>query len=92
MGINRFSLGVQTFADWGLELLGRHHSSADVVGTVKMMNRCGVENLSIDLIYAYPGQTLIGLRRIWNRPSVWNRHISPPIVWHSNQVHRWRKR
>ncbi|MCK4379348.1 MAG: radical SAM family heme chaperone HemW, partial [Deltaproteobacteria bacterium] len=62
LGINRFSLGVQTFADWGLKLLGRHHSSADVVDTVKMMNRCGVKNLSIDLIYAYPGQTLAGLR------------------------------
>ncbi|NIA19361.1 MAG: radical SAM family heme chaperone HemW [Xanthomonadaceae bacterium] len=63
LGINRFSLGVQTFADWGLKLLGRRHSSADVVDTVKMMNRCGVKNLSIDLIYAYPGQTLAGLRR-----------------------------
>jgi oxygen-independent coproporphyrinogen-3 oxidase len=63
LGINRFSLGAQTFADWGLELLGRHHSSADIVDTVKMMNRCGVENLSIDLIYAYPGQTFAGLRR-----------------------------
>ncbi len=62
LGINRFSLGAQTFADWGLELLGRHHSSAEVVDTVKMMKRCGVKNLSIDLIYAYPGQTLAGLR------------------------------
>ncbi len=63
LGINRFSLGVQTFADRGLKLLGRHHSSTDVVDTVKMMNRCGVKNLSIDLIYAYPGQTIDGLRR-----------------------------
>ncbi len=62
LGINRFSLGIQTFADWGLELLGRQHSSADAVDTVKMMHRCGVKNLSIDLIYAYPGQTFVGLR------------------------------
>lgn len=62
LGVNRFSLGAQTFADWGLKLLGRRHSSTEVVNTVKMMNRCGVENLSIDLIYAYPGQTLDGLR------------------------------
>ena len=62
LGINRFSLGVQTFADWGLELLGRRHSRADVINTVTIMKHCGVKNLSIDLIYAYPGQTLAGLR------------------------------
>ena len=62
LGINRFSLGAQTFTDWGLKLLGRRHSGAELVNTVEMMNRCGVENLSIDLIYAYPGQTLAGLR------------------------------
>jgi len=63
LGINRFSLGAQTFADRGLELLGRRHSSADIHTAVAMLNDCGVENLSLDLIYAYPGQTLADLRR-----------------------------
>ncbi len=63
LGINRFSLGAQTFADQGLTLLGRRHSSADIHAAAAMLYDCGVENLSLDLIYAYPGQTLAGLRR-----------------------------
>jgi len=62
LGINRFSLGVQTFADAGLRLLGRRHTAADSRETVARLRRGGVSNLSLDLIYAYPGQTPAGLR------------------------------
>jgi len=55
-GINRISLGVQTFSPAGLGLLGRRHS-VDVIGqAVSVLRQAQVENLSIDLIYAWPGQ------------------------------------
>lgn len=61
VGINRFSLGLQTFTDQGLKLLGRCHTVADGLQAVAELQHCGVDNLSLDLIYAYPGQTIDAL-------------------------------
>ncbi|MCK5915914.1 MAG: radical SAM family heme chaperone HemW, partial [Deltaproteobacteria bacterium] len=56
-GINRISLGAQTFAPAGLRLLGRRHDAAAIDRAVVILRRAGIVNLSLDLIYAWPGQT-----------------------------------
>lgn len=58
-GINRFSLGVQSFNDDELKLLGRLHTADDARSAITMMRRCGITNFSIDLIYGIPGQTTL---------------------------------
>ncbi len=57
-GINRISLGVQSFDDAILKKTGRLHSSRDAVDAVKQMRCAGFDNISLDLIYGYPGSTL----------------------------------
>ncbi len=60
-GINRISLGAQTFAPEGLQLLGRRHDGALVEKAVNLLRQGGIDNLSLDLIYAWPGQSLARL-------------------------------
>ncbi len=60
-GINRISLGAQTFAPEGLQLLGRCHDGLMVEKAVSLLRKGGIDNLSLDLIYAWPGQNRIGL-------------------------------
>ena len=62
-GINRISLGVQTFTPEGLQLLGRRHDGLMVEKAIDLIRRGGIENLSLDLIYAWPGQSLNALTR-----------------------------
>ncbi|WP_308163715.1 radical SAM protein [Bradyrhizobium sp. SRL28] len=57
-GVNRFVLGVQSL-DWNiLRILNRGHGVEEVIQTVKLLNEMGVENLSLDLMYGLPQQTL----------------------------------
>lgn len=58
MGVNRISLGVQSFQDELLQKIGRHHSSFDVYRCINDLRECDLKNISIDLIYALPNQTL----------------------------------
>lgn len=57
LGFNRLSLGVQTFNDELLRLIGRRHSAAEARRAVQMLARGGIENISLDLIYGLPQQT-----------------------------------
>ena len=57
-GVNRFSLGVQSFDDELLEICGRSHTSADVMQSVNIIQQLGIENFSLDLISGLPHQTL----------------------------------
>lgn len=56
-GVNRFSLGVQTFDDYLLRLLGRRHTAAEADEAIRQARLGGAVNLSLDLMYALPGQT-----------------------------------
>lgn len=58
IGINRLSIGSQTFNDEILKLIGRRHNSAQIVETVNLAKKVGFENISVDLIYGLPTQTL----------------------------------
>ncbi|MFB3817730.1 MAG: radical SAM family heme chaperone HemW, partial [Candidatus Methylomirabilales bacterium] len=56
-GVNRLSLGVQSFHDPELQRLGRIHSADDARRAVRDARAAGFDNLSLDLIYAIPGQS-----------------------------------
>lgn len=57
MGINRFSLGVQTFSDSLLKLCGREHNSQQTKETLELLS-ARTSNFSLDILYALPGQSL----------------------------------
>ena len=57
-GFNRVSLGVQCDDDAILEKIGRPHTYEQAVSAVQKIRRAGFKNLSLDLIYGLPGQTL----------------------------------
>ena len=57
-GVSRISLGVQSFDDGLLHLLGREHSAAQAEATFHLLRRAGFENLNLDLMFGLPGQTL----------------------------------
>ena len=57
-GVDRISLGVQSFDDPVLAAMGRTHNNADTLESIKQMRRAGIDNIAIDLIYAYPNQTV----------------------------------
>lgn len=57
-GVNRLSMGVQSFHDERLRLIGRRHNAAQAIQAVRLAREAGFENLSLDLIYGLPGQTM----------------------------------
>ncbi|MGZ4159489.1 MAG: radical SAM family heme chaperone HemW [Neobacillus sp.] len=57
-GVNRISLGVQTFNDELLKKIGRVHRAKDVYQSIENIKRVGFDNISIDLIFSLPTQTL----------------------------------
>jgi len=56
--VNRVSLGVQTFDDKMLKKIGRSHLERDIYENIDCLKLAGFDNISIDLIYALPGQTM----------------------------------
>jgi len=58
MGFNRLSLGVQSFHDSDLKVLNRVHDSNQAYHAVAMAQKAGFDNISIDLIYGLPGQSV----------------------------------
>ena len=56
--VNRVSLGVQTFDNKMLKKIGRSHQEQDIYDNIRHLKRAGFDNISIDLIYALPGQTM----------------------------------
>lgn len=56
VGINRVSLGAQSFAARSLQILGRIHGAEDTRRAVEELRRAGLDNFNLDLMYALPGQ------------------------------------
>ena len=56
--VNRVSLGVQTFDNKMLKKIGRSHQEQDIYDNIRHLKQAGFNNISIDLIYALPGQTM----------------------------------
>jgi len=58
LGVNRISLGVQSWDDELLKLLGREHDAAQAEASFHLLRDAGFTNVSIDLMFGLPGQTL----------------------------------
>ncbi len=56
-GINRVSLGAQSFDDEKLKALGRIHTVAETISAVHELEKAGLENFNLDLMYGLPGQS-----------------------------------
>ena len=74
-GVNRLSLGVQSFDDQALRFLGRNHDAAEARRAAKMA-RERFEQLSLDLIYALPDQT----------PSAWSSQIDAALAFEPDHI------
>jgi oxygen-independent coproporphyrinogen-3 oxidase len=58
IGVNRLSMGVQSFDDARLSFLHRRHTSSQALAAVRNAQTAGFDNISIDLMFGFPGQTL----------------------------------
>jgi oxygen-independent coproporphyrinogen-3 oxidase len=70
LGVNRVSLGVQSFDDAQLRGLGRTHSAAEAEAAFGILRRAGFGNVGIDLIHSLPGQ----------RPAAWRRDLARAVA------------
>ena len=58
LGINRVSLGAQTFSDDRLRFLHRRHTAHQVDEAIALLRQAGIRNISLDLMFGFPNQTL----------------------------------
>lgn len=58
LAINRISIGIQSFHNRTLRLVGRRHTALEAIEAVRRCQRMGLTNISIDLMYGLPGETL----------------------------------
>ncbi len=75
-GINRVSLGVQSFVERELRRTGRKHTAETVAAEVALLREAGIGNFNIDLIVGLPGQT----RESWRESLDWVERLEAPHV------------
>jgi oxygen-independent coproporphyrinogen-3 oxidase len=76
LGINRVSLGVQSFAEGELRRTGRRHNAGTVASEVALLRAAGIDNFNIDLIAGLPGQTPAS----WRESLDWVERLQAPHV------------
>jgi len=77
LGINRISLGVQSWGDDLLKLLGREHNAEQAAQSFEIFRAAGFSNINVDLMFGLPGQTIDQWRRTLGRTIALNpKHIS----------------
>ena len=92
-GVNRVSMGVQSFDDCDLRFINRRHTSQQALDAVEVMRQSGIQNISIDLIYDIPGQTLdIWRRNVDKAVSLGVQHISAYCLSYEEGTPLWHMR
>jgi oxygen-independent coproporphyrinogen-3 oxidase len=76
MGVSRISLGVQSWDDELLQLLGREHNATQAEASYRILREAGFTNVSIDLMFGLPGQTL----------SQWQKDLAKTIALQPNHI------
>lgn len=77
LGINRISLGVQSFQDEWLRLSGRCHDAQQATRAYEMIRAQGFDNVNVDLMYGFPGQTPAQIDRDFKELARWRcEHVS----------------
>ena len=67
LGFNRINIGIQSFNDRELLFLGRRHNAVEGKNALEKLRSCGFNNLGMDLIYGFEGQTLKGWSETLNQ-------------------------
>jgi len=76
-GINRLSIGAQSFDDELLRFLGRAHTRQDFLQTYETARKTGFDNLNVDLIFGIPGQTMAQwMKTLWEAIMLKPEHLS----------------
>ncbi|MBA30998.1 MAG: coproporphyrinogen III oxidase [Chloroflexi bacterium] len=73
IGINRISMGVQSFDNYQLKMLGRRHDSKEAENSYNILKEIGYNNLSIDLMYGLPYQSI----KSWEKTLEKSTHLDP---------------
>ena len=73
---NRLSMGIQTFNDQTLHLLHRRHTAAEAINAFNRCRETGFDNISIDLIYGLPGETI----------EAWDKDLEQAIELHPEHI------
>lgn len=92
--VNRISMGIQSFDDADLSLLNRRHTAAQAETAFRRCRAVGFENISIDLIYGLPGQTIADWKRNLQRAvDLRPNHISAYnlIYEEGTELYRWKE-
>lgn len=66
-GVNRISIGIQTFDDERLRFIRRRHDASTAIKAVETVKSAGIHNISIDLMYGFPSETLESWKEDINR-------------------------
>ena len=74
--INRISMGIQTFQEETLKLLHRRHTAQQAIEAFKRCREAGFQNISIDLMYGLPGETL----------ETWEQDLQQAIALHPEHI------
>ncbi|MBR6285056.1 MAG: radical SAM family heme chaperone HemW [Muribaculaceae bacterium] len=93
MGVNRISMGLQTFDDDLLRLIGRRHTAQQAIQAVRAIRLAGINNVSIDLIFGLPGQTIEAWRQSLDMAlSLHPEHLSAYALSYEPGTVLWRQR
>ncbi len=76
LGINRVSLGAQSFVAPELRRTGRRHTAETVAADIALLREEGIPDINVDLIAGLPGQT----ERSWGESLIWVERLAPPHV------------
>lgn len=92
-GVNRISMGVQSFVDYELSIINRRHDSMGALHAISCIRKAGIDNVSIDLIYGIPSQTLDSWREsVRVALSVGVQHISAYNLSYETGTRLWKMR
>ncbi len=93
-GFNRLSIGIQSFDDDCLRILGRAHSAAEAKETFRLAREVGYDNISIDLMFAVPGQTMAAWQQtLAEAIELQPEHVSAYCLTYEKETlfYRWRE-
>ncbi len=93
LGVNRVSMGVQSFEDPILRLIGRRHTARQAMDAVAHLREAGINNISIDLIFGLPGQTVSSwTASVEQAIALAPQHISAYGLTYEEGTRLWRQR
>ena len=92
IGVNRLSMGIQSFDDQQLKAINRRHTAESALNSVKNAKQAGFDNISIDLIFGLPGQNLESWKKQVDKAMTMDvQHISAYGLIYEKNTLLWRQ-